>query len=207
MKKLSIIGLVLVLIAFSAVPVFAKGPNNGHGNGVSAGQGNGVGNQKNQQDKNQDRNRDQVQGNRPTTLGNTNHTGNRMRTPFYLQGTVVDFNSTDKTITISLIHGNAQVKSFMSSGTDLIVHVTGTTMMKLVLGDETDETAVAPSTNSTDDGMPAAWVPFTFDKLAKGDLVAIHGNVVMVNSTSTFNATKITIFENVVTGQPETEQP
>jgi hypothetical protein len=197
MKKVTLLSLVLILLAVSVAPVMAAGPNNGHGNGGSAGQGNGNGNQDQtrQQDKDQNRNRDRVRINTPGSGGNGNREHARMRTPFYLQGTITA--TTASTITVTLIHGNAQVKQYFSTG--LTVQITASTkLFKLTHGGEGEDTAESgvPATSeespapNSDEDTPGNRVPTTPDQLQIGQKVAIHGNVV----ANVFNATLITVY-------------
>ena len=189
MKKVTLLSFVLILLAVSVVPVMAAGPNNGHGNRGNSGQGNSAGDQTSQQDKNQTRTQDRGPGR------NGNQGSNRMRTPFYLQGTITAATAT--TITVKLIHGNAQVKPYFSTG--LTVQFTASTkLFKLTQGGEGEDTAESgvpatseesPATNSDED-TPGNRVPTTPDQLQIGLKVAIHGNVV----ANVFNATLITVY-------------
>jgi len=203
MKKLTILGLIMVLLAFSAIPVMAAGPNHGHGNGASAGHGNGGGNgnQTMQQDNNQSRNNGRGKSNAPGLVGKNNQTSMRTRTPFYLQGTITSVVS--DTLTISVTHGNAQVKQAI--GSDLTVIITDTTMIfEITQGDEPDVTApTTPDISSTDEETPGNRVPIEIGDLAKGDRVAIHGNV----DGGTFNATLITVYKLSNTNPHEADQP
>jgi hypothetical protein len=213
MKKFFILGLVLFLLAFSVAPVMAAKPNNGHGNGANSGQNNGVGNsnQTNQQDRDQTREQDRDQTringvgrmNAHSLLTRNNQISMRMRTPFYLQGTITSVIS--DTLTVDVFHGNAQVKQYIGSTEPISVTVTNTTrIFKINQMDEPEDmTASAPSTSSTDEETPANRVAITLNDLAEGDIVAIHGNVV----GDTFNATLITVYTKTLAGLPETNTP
>jgi hypothetical protein len=195
MKKVTLLCLVLILLAVSVVPVMAAGPNNGHGNGGNSGQGNSAGNQIRQQDKDQLKIKNQDGTTHPGLGVNGNHGGRRMRTPFYLQGAI--FGTTANTITVTLIHGNAQVKQ--SLGKELTLQVPATTKIFQITqggeGEESGETG-APATSGEsittngDDDTPGNRVPTTLDKLVAGQKVAIHGNVV----AGVFIATLITVY-------------
>lgn len=210
MKKITLLGLVLVLLAFSVAPVMAAGPNNGHGKGNSAGQSNRGGdqNQTRQQDKAQTRINNQSKHSNQG-VGKSNQLSKGM--PFYLQGTITGVFS--DTITIDVNHGNATVKKFFNSAvisstfTDtmtntLTVKLSGTTkIFKITQGDDIEGTeSTAPSTNSTDADSPGNRVPTT---LAVNDIVAIHGKFV----GGVFTATLITVYSQGIGGLPETEQP
>ncbi len=195
MKKVTLLSLILILLAISVVPVMAAGPDNGHGNGVSSGQGNSAGAQTRQQAKEQIKLQDR-ENKTNRGVGKDGNQG-RMRTPFYLQGTIKEINPTTKTLTITLIHGNAQVKPFFSTG--LTMQVTdGTKIFQLTQVNEGEDIgeSVAPATSgesittNSDDDTPGNRVPITFDQLLVGQKVAIHGNVV----ASAFNATLVTIY-------------
>ncbi len=194
MKKVTILGIVLVLLAVSVVPVMAKNLPHGNGNGASAGHGNSAG--VNPGDRDQERQKKQDRQSNISVNGN--HGRGRMRTPFYLQGTITAVDQGAKTITVTLIHGNAQVKQYI--GDELVLKVTdGTLIFKLTQGGEdesgTGETA-APSVSSEDTDMNR--VPITFAELADGQKVAIHGNVV----DSVFTARLITVYIQSPVGEP-----
>ncbi len=216
MKKLTIIGLVIVLLAFSAIPVLAAGPNHGHGNGAGAGQSSNGGDQN--QNRNQDRNKGQ--GNRVNVngaRGKNNATSMRMRTPFYLQGTITAIDTAGMTITVQVVHGNAQVKQFVGAA-DMPITIkigSSTRIVKITQGVENGETEeITPSTGSTDDESPANRVVFPpgdMSAFTVGDYVAVHGNVVSVTKdnvvTKEFDATMVTIYVREVTNQPEAQEP
>jgi hypothetical protein len=205
MRKFTIIGIVIVLLAFSAIPVFGAGPNNGHGNGNGVGQSNTTGdkNQTRQQDKDQTQNRDQVRLSNPGRSALRNQAGNRMRQPFYLQGTIKSINSTNHTLTITVFHANARAKQFI--GTDLVVTVSTTArIFEVHQGNDSEGSAsstpsfsTAPSASSNDEG-PGERVAITFSKLAAKDIVAIHGNLV----GEVYNATLITVYTKLAGIQP-----
>ncbi len=201
MKKIAFLGVILVLLAASVVPVLAKGGNNGQGNGSSAGQTNsgvstgaatGVSNGDKDQEKQQDRDKDQDH-NGNANNGNGNHGGNRMKTPFYLQGTITAFDAGAKTVTITLTHGNAQVKAFI--GTTLTITVNEATQyFKITQGDEDEgggeihEGASSSATN--DDENPGNREPITLAELVVGQKVAVHGIVV----DNVYTATLVTMY-------------
>ena len=182
MKKVAILSIVLVLLVVSVVPVMAKGPNNGHGNGVGTGQGNPAGSSSGDRDQVRQQNHDGASNN--GARGNGNHGQNRMRTPFYLQGVISAVDTTAKTLTVTLIHGNAKVKEYI--GTDLTLQATVATLIfKITQGDEAEseigESRVpgeAGETSVGSDESDTGRVPITFDQLAVGQKVAIHGNLV-----------------------------
>ncbi len=217
MKKFTMIGLVIVLLAFSAVPVLAAGGNHGQGNGSNAGQ-NSNGGERNQ-NKGQASNHGRGnQFNASGTRGQNNANSKRMRTPFYLQGTIESINTTAMTVTVQVVHGNAQVKQFVGAvDMPITIVFTGTTKIFRVTQagdeDETETAAPAPSTSSSDDETPASRVAITtgIAGLKVGDIVAIHGNVVQTIAnnvvTRAYDATLVTVFVREATGQPEVETP
>jgi len=181
MKKVALLSIVLILLAISVVPVMAgDGQPNGRGNGVSAGQGNngGNGDHQKQQDRDQDRDQDQlrVRSSNPGAGGNGNHEHTRMRTPFYLQGTISAVGA--GTLTVTLTHGNARVKEYL--GTDLsLVVPEGTQIFQITQGDEISGTLGTDTSvrDVSDDGTPSNRIPITLDQLTTGQKVAIHGNL------------------------------
>ena len=181
MKKVALLSIVLILLALSVVPVMAgDGQPNGRGNGVSAGQGNNGGNRdhQKQQDRDQDRDQDQlrVRSSNPGAGGNGNHEHTRMRTPFYLQGTISAVGA--GTLTVTLTHGNARVKEYL--GTDLsLVVPEGTQIFQITQGDEISGTLGTDTSvrDVSDDGTPSNRIPITLDQLTTGQKVAIHGNL------------------------------
>jgi hypothetical protein len=207
MKKVFLIGFVIVLLFLAAIPVMAAGPHNGRGNGNKSGQGNNAVDQS--QDTAQVRGNSQNKGNRFNGRNNT-QTGNRQKTPFYLQGTITAINPTAKTLTVSVFHGNARVKLYI--GTDLPLSATATTrIFKITQTDEdtgapypapstgvAPPTGITPSTNSNDEETPGERVAITFEQLAVGDTVAIHGIVV----GSVYTATLITVYVKTPTQPP-----
>jgi hypothetical protein len=206
MKKVALLSIVLILLAVAVVPVMAAGGNpNDHGNGVSAGQGNNGGNR--DQEKQQDREKDRLQerdgSSNPGLGGNGNQGHTRMRTPFYLQGTISAIDPVTKTITVILIHGNAQVKQYI--GGDLTLQATGTTLIfKITQGDENETesgesaTPALSSSESENSGEIASnRVAIPFDQLAVGQKVAIHGNLV----DSVYTATLITAYIQMPVGE------
>jgi len=211
MKKFTLIGLVIVLLAFSAIPVFAAGPNNGHGKGNGAGQNSSTGDrtQTRQQDKDQNRNNSHGRSSNPGAKGSRSQSNSRMRTPFYLQGTIKSINTANRTVTITVVHANAKAKQFI--GTDLVVAVPNTTMIfKIDQGDESESSktvtpsfSTAPSTSPSDEENPGDRSAITFSGLADKDIVAIHGNVV----GGVYTATVVTVYMHLAGIQPEVDQP
>ena len=184
MKKVALLSIVLILLAVSVVPVMAgDGQPNGRGNGVSAGQCNNGGNrdQEKQQDRDQDRDQDQLRdrdrSSNPGSTRNGHQEHTRMRTPFYLQGSVVETGA--GTLTVTLIHGNARVKQYL--GSDLTIYVTeGTQIFQITQGNEisgTVGTDTSAASDVSDDGTPSNRIPITLDQLTTGQKVAIHGNL------------------------------
>ena len=209
MKKVALLSLVLLLLAVSVVPVMAAGgqPNNhgngngaGQGNNNSSGQGNGGGNRdhQKQQDRDQDRNQDRDRSSNPGSGGNGNQGHGQVRGPFYLQGTISGI--AGETITVTVTHGNAKVKEYI--GSDLTIQTNESTQIfQITQGDEISGTVVTDvSTGSdiNDDGTPSNRIPITFDQLAVGQKVAIHGNL----ADNVFTARLITVYIRVTVEQP-----
>jgi|WetSurSiteA1Bulk_404760.scaffolds.fasta_scaffold01585_2 hypothetical protein len=208
MKKVALLSLVLLLMAVSVAPAMAgDGQNNGQGNPVNAGHGNngGKGDQEKQkdQDKTQDRDREQDQlhdmSRSSSHNGHREHT--RMRTPFYLQGTISALG--DGTITVTLTHGNAQVKE--SIGKDLDIQTNeGTQIFQITQGGEISGTVGTDTSAASDvsnDETPANRVPISFEDLQVGQRVAIHGNLV----DSILTARLITVYVRAPDGEPYPE--
>ncbi len=188
MKKVTIIAIVLIMLAVSVIPVMAKDPPHGKGNPNNTGQGNSTG--VNPGDNDQERQQQQDRQTNNSGKVNGNHGEARMRTPFYLQGVISAVDSGAKTITVTLIHGNAKVKEFI--GTDLIIKTNDATLIyQVTQGDEgesgTGETTEPVMSTSEDDN---GRVPKTFADLAIGQKVAIHGRLVV----SDYTARLITIY-------------
>ena len=182
MKKVTIIGIVLIMLAVSVVPVMAKDPPHGNGNPNNTGQGNSTG--VNPGDSDQERQQKQDRQTNNSGKVNGNHGDARMRTPFYLQGIISAVDSGAKTITVTLIHGNAKVKEFI--GTDLVIKTTDATLIyQVTQGDEgesgTGETTEPVLSTSEDD---TGRVPKTFADLAIGQKVAIHGRLLVNDYTA-----------------------
>lgn len=189
MKKITVLCLVLVLLAASAVPVMAaKGDNNGQGNGQGQGNTNNGGDQdqQQQQDQNrdqyrdQDRNREKDKNSNPGSGRNGNHEHMHKRAPFYLQGNISALDAGAGTITVTLMQGNAKVKEYI--GTDLTMLTNENTLIfQITQGDEISGTLGTDSGDvgdTDDDGEPSNRIPITFDELAVGQKVAIHGDLV-----------------------------
>jgi hypothetical protein len=212
MKKVTLLSLVLILLAVTVVPVMAaRGNPNSQGNGNSAGQGNAGGNrdQQNQQDrdrnKDQDRNQDSDRSSNPGSGGNGNHGGSQSRTPFYLQGIISALDAGAGTVTVTLTHGNAKVKEYI--GTDLTLQTNENTMIfQITQGDEVSGTLgidVSGGSSSYDGGTPSNRIPITFDQMAVGQKVAIHGNL----SDSVYTARLITVYIQAPVSKSELEIP
>ena len=209
MKKVALLSLVLILLAVSVVPVMAAGgqPNNhgngngaGQGNNNSSGQGNGGGNRdhQKQQDRDQDRNQDRDRSSNPGSGGNGNQGHGQVRGPFYLQGTISGI--AGETITVTVTHGNAKVKEYI--GSDLTIQTNESTQIfQITQGGEisgTVGTDVSTGSETDDEGTPSNRIPITFDQLAVGQKVAIHGNL----ADSVFTARLITVYIRVTVEQP-----
>jgi hypothetical protein len=107
-----------------------------------------------------------------------------MRTPFYLQGTISAIDGT--TVTVTLIHGNAQVKGYIGKPLDLTTNEA--TLYYMITPIEEPH---------------ADRVPITFGDLVVGQVVAIHGNLV----DPVFTARLITVYNQTTLGQSVTEKP
>jgi hypothetical protein len=204
MKKVALLSLILVLLAASVVPAMASDlASNGRGNGVSTGHGNngGNGNQDKQRERGQDIDQDQLQGRNRSSSHNGHQEHSRMRTPFYLQGTISALG--DGTITVTLTHGNAQVKE--SIGKDLEIQTNESTQIfQITQGGEISGTVGSNTSVVSDvsnDGTPANRVPIPFGDLKVGQRVAIHGNLV----DSILTARLITVYVRAPDGEPYPE--
>jgi len=177
MKKLTLLGVVMLLLAVSVVPVMASnggsnGHGNGQGNGIGTGQDNPVRLQDQTRDQDQTREMDQVRQHTSSGLVNRGAHGNtlslRMRTPFYLQGTITAIGT--NSLTVDVIHANAKAKQYI--GSSLTVETTTTTLIyKLTQGDGSANSA----TNNEGAGNK---VIIPLNQLEVGKKVAIHGNLV-----------------------------
>jgi hypothetical protein len=218
MKKLALVGLVVVLLAVAVVPVLAAGGNNGHGNGQ--GRSGGDQNQTSQQDQTQFKNNGRAKSG---NMGaNRNQAGLHMRNPFYVQGTIKSIDTGNNTLTVTVFHANAKAKQVI--GKDLVVTVLNPdAIFKVNQGEDTEGApSTSPSASSTDDGSSARQT-ISLAELKANDIVAIHGNVVSAptvagtdantagNTTTVatvvYNATMITVYEKLAGIQPETETP
>jgi hypothetical protein len=214
MKKVAVLSLVIILMAVLVVPVMAKGSSNGHGSEVGSSPGNssaadsgnnsaaGQQNQSREQNQENEQNLGNLQNqernanahDNGNTFGNQQQT--RTRTPFYLQGTISVLDASAKTITFTLIHGNAQVKQYL--GLDLSMQATDTTLIfKITQGYENEtgsgESATPIVSNSETmygarTGANRLAIPF--DQLEVGQKVAIHGNLV----DNVYTITLITVY-------------
>lgn len=204
MKKVTLLGLVVILLAFSVAPAMAAGPNNGHGNNGNSGHGNGGGDR--DQTKQQSQSHSQSHGRGRFSIsgmaGKGNQGSSRMRTPFYLQGTIKSIDTISETLTISVTHGNAQVKQYIGAVLTLSAADTER-IFKITQGDDNEGTeSVAPTTSSTDEDTSPSREAIEFGDLKVGNIVAIHGNVV----EGDFKATLITVYVKNI-GEPEAETP
>jgi hypothetical protein len=216
MKKVAYLSIVLIMLAVITVPVMAKTPPHGNGNGNSSGKDTSTG--VNPSDQGQGNHSDhQNQGNHNNN-GNNGGNGNgsasstRNRTPFYLQGTIKSIDPGTKIITVTLFHGNAQVKNFMY--TDLAIQATDATLIfKLTQGDAGETTGgeavggesatpVMSSSEATssgeNDSNDSNKVAIPFDQLEVGKVVAIHGNLV----DGVYTARLITEYVRSTDGEP-----
>jgi hypothetical protein len=196
MKKIALLSIVLILLVVSVVPVLAKTPGNGHGNGSGAGQGNsdGVDPGVSEQVKQQKQNNEANNG----SQGNGNHGQTRMRTPFYLQGTISAIDKGAKTLSVTVVHGNAQVKQYIGS-TDIALQASSTTLVFQITqgdgnGQETEGTTT-PTLSSVESGGNR--VPIDFKDLVIGQKVAIHGDLV----NSIYTVRLITVYLQASTGE------
>ena len=209
MKKVTLLSLVLILLAASVVPVMAAG-NPPNGNGVSNGQGSSGGDQDQtrQQDRSQNHRQNQdrikIRARDASSVSAFIKSGNqehgRMRTPFYLQGVIFATDGATGMLTITLVHGNAQVKQYL--GTELVLQTNeATQIFKITQGGEISG-ALAPDVSSENVyGMPGNRVPIPFDQLEVGQKVAIHGDLV----DGVFNARLITVYIRTLSGQENVE--
>lgn len=185
MKKVLVIGFVLILLVASAAPAMA---GNGQSNGQGHGQNNGNGGQDKHLERNQDRTRDRLQHSERDrgSSGHADKQSNRMRTPFYLQGVISAIDGTAKTITVSVVHGNSRVKQFI--GTDLIVATTETTKFYQI--------------NQNGDAHEDREL-ISFEQLQVGQKVAIHGDLI----ESIFTARLVTVYIPKAEEPPEEPYP
>jgi hypothetical protein len=215
MKKVTLLGVIFILIAVSAMPVMAASQGNGHGNGNNPGQGNSSNahDQTKEQKQEQIKVKNRYEINNHGVGGNGNQNHMRMRTPFYLQGTITAVDTISQTLTVELYHGNAQVKQYL--GADLELQASDTTLIfKIIQGDDSEgeetegtsgqaATTSSETANGDDNDMPSNRVPITFDQLEVGQQVAIHGNVVDTD----YNARLITVYIQMPIGQAVIEKP
>ena len=196
MKKIILLGLVLLLLAVSVVPVMAKnGASNGQGNGVGTGQGNNGGN-----NGRSDQAHDRQQEKKQERLLNPGVQGDHMNTPFYLQGTITAIDPAAMTVTVTVVHANAKVREFM--GSDLLLQASEATLIfKIIQGDGTDEGSSTSSPTTSDDGTPGNRVPISFNELEVGKKVAIHGDLI----EEVYTARLITEYIRADTGETSTE--
>jgi hypothetical protein len=213
MKKVAFLGVVLILLAALAVPAMAKSPNHGNGNGGKGGQPSST--EASSADQNQgiqvNQHNDHGQGNQGNhgAKGNGNQGHTHPNTPFYLQGTIKTVDVGNKTIIVTLTHGNAMVKQFIEK--DLPIKATDATQIfKITQGidDESGEgESVTPALSSSEsaaseEGDPNR-VAIPFDKLVVGQRVAIHGNLV----EGVYTAILITMYIQMPVGELVGIQP
>lgn len=211
MKKITILGVIFILLMALVVPAMAKSPvNNDKGNPgkgdtpvVTTGDGNSESDQEGQQDQNQHQNNSNHGNGNHGNGGNGNQNSSRMRTPFYLQGTIKSIDPVAKTITVTLVHGNARVKQFI--GGDLTLQTTETTQyFKINQMDENgtssgESSSPSLSTSESENGEDGSnRVAITFDQLAVGDIVAIHGNLL----NNVFTTRLVTVYVRAPEGEP-----
>jgi len=218
MKKIAFLGVVLILLAALAVPAMAKSPHHGNGSGASTGQQSSTEpSSSNQNDGNQGNHNQHDQGNHGNhgARGNGNQGQTHPNTPFYLQGIIKTVDVGTKTITVTLIHGNAMVKQFI--GVDLTIKATDATQIyKITQGvdDESGEgdsatpslsSSEAPSSAeaSTSEDGDSNRVAIPFEQLVVGQRVAIHGNLV----EGVYTARLITMYIQMPAGESAGEQP
>jgi hypothetical protein len=206
MKKVTLLGIVIILLAAAVVPVMAAGPGNSHGNGNgnNPGQGNNTGTQEQIKEQNHDqiklRNRDLI--NNPGINGNGNQVHMSMRTPFYLQGTITAIDAGAQSVTVNLYHGNAQVRQYL--GMDLVLQSSDSTQIfKITQGNEAEGTSNLATSSSNADVTPGNRVSISFDQLEVGQKVAIHGNV----ADNLYQARLITVYIHMPLGQPAIIKP
>ena len=124
---------------------------------------------------------------------------NHPNTPFYLQGTITEIMTGTEAISVTLTHGNAMVKQFI--GLDLTIKATeATQIFKITQGNE-DESGEGES--ATGEEGDANRVAISFDQLAVGQKVAIHGNLV----DGVYTARLITEYIQTPLGESTGEQP
>jgi hypothetical protein len=213
MKKVAFLGVVLILLAALAVPAMAKSPNHGNGNGGKGGQPSST--EASSADQNQgiqvNQHNDHGQGNQGNhgAKGNGNQGHTHPNTPFYLQGTIKTVDVGNKTIIVTLTHGNAMVKQFIEK--DLPIKATDATQIfKITQGidDESGEgESVTPALSSSESGASEEGDPnrvaIPFDKLVVGQRVAIHGNLV----EGVYTARLITMYIQMPVGELVGIQP
>jgi hypothetical protein len=215
MKKVVFLGVVLILLTAFAVPAMAKSPDHGNGNGGKGGQQSST--QASSADQNEgiqaNQHNDHGQGNQGNhgAKGNGNQGHTHPNTPFYLQGTIktVTVDVGNKTIIVTLTHGNAMVKQFIEE--DLTIKATDTTQIfKITQGidDELGEgESVTPALSSSESAASEEGdsnrVAIPFDKLVVGQRVAIHGNLV----EGVYTARLITMYIQMPVGELVGVQP
>ncbi len=221
MKRITIFGIIFVLLAVAVVPVMAKSP--AHGNGKGNGNGNGVKlttpvpsslpnstGVDTATHPNNGRGRDKTNWGVGNSLSKNNGAQNQSRksTPFYLQGIISAVDPVSETITVTLTHGNAQVKQFI--GAELTIQGGNAVVYQLTQGNDDDEdigqatvpsvSSIAGETNENDDeGNPAKIViPFADLEDFIGNKVAIHGRVM----EDKYVAALITVYISEPVGEP-----
>jgi hypothetical protein len=222
MKRIAYFGVILVLLAASAVPVLAKTPGNNNGNPGNGGkvvtptvpQGTQQHAELQVQDQNQAQGNPHSQNDNHNQFKETNGHGkdnhgqsSRMRTPFYLQGTITAVDSLTQVITVKLTHGNAQVKA--SIGMTLTLQAgENTQIFRIIQGNDDNQSGTSTGINTSteennDEQEVGNRLPITFDELAVNDIVAIHGNLV----DGVYQVTLITVYVPMSMGAPMGIQP
>jgi hypothetical protein len=167
MKKYAVISLVVIMLALSVAPAFARGTtqNNSCGTGVSSGNqtGTGMGTQNNH-----------VSGSQVGMMSGSQyaytlkmHNGFGIATPYAFSGTITAVDDVSYAITVSVVCGNQLAKPYI--GQEVTLQTTDTTRFLLQNADGTV-------------------TPITFDYLEVGQYVSSHASLV----DGTFVATRIT---------------
>jgi hypothetical protein len=198
MKKIAFFGVILVLLVATAVPVLAKSPDKTNGNsGKAQNVTVPLSSVEQEQERQQVQDQNQQHGMQQSQIHNQNKfeennqngmgVGNqgqssRMRTPFYLQGTITSTDAGLQTITVSVYHANAQLKASM--GMTLTLQASDTTLIYQIMQGYGGES----NTSSR--------VAIPFDQLLVNDIVAIHGNMV----DGVYQATLVTVYSMGIGG-------
>jgi len=190
MKKLTLISLVLVLLAATAMPALAGNGNpNGQDQGASVGPAEPYDNEYQEKEKNQSKEKNQAPGQQKekNQLKEKNFNGDEkfknqaqtkwMYTPFYLQGNIIAIDTGTGILTVNLFQANAKVREYI--GTDLAIKVIESTdIFQITQGDDGDGGEADSASDSLSGDGDSNRVPITFDQLVVGNKVAIHGTLV-----------------------------